>query len=224
MSRLKAAAAGHRLALVLVVLVVFAVAGGIAYGSIPDSSGVIHTCYTLDASSGDAFRVINAPSQHCKAGETALNWNQRGPTGPSGASGASGVRGASGASGASGVSGIQGVSGASGPQGASGPSGPAGAGGTFNTHTNSELFSLNACDTAPCESHHLLFTPCGNGETIVSGGYTTDPNDEDPFGNGGTVAAVKSYPVANGWAVDFQSPTEDGATNVNATVYAVCTS
>ena len=58
--------------------------GGIAYATIPDGSGVIHSCYS---NSSGSLRVINAPSQNCTATETALAWNQTGPTGPTGTPG-----------------------------------------------------------------------------------------------------------------------------------------
>jgi len=65
--------------------------GGIAYASIPDSSGVIHGCYK---NSTGSLKVIDDSSQTCASGETALNWNQTGPqgaTGPQGPQGPSGL-------------------------------------------------------------------------------------------------------------------------------------
>ena len=70
---------------------------------------VIHACYKND---GDLrFKVINAPSETCGVGFTALNFNQTGPIGPSGQRGASGVTGQIGPKGASGVSGATGQTG-----------------------------------------------------------------------------------------------------------------
>lgn len=43
---------------------------GLAWASIPDSNGVIHTCYK-----NQKWRVINAPSHSCDPTETALNIN-----------------------------------------------------------------------------------------------------------------------------------------------------
>jgi hypothetical protein len=57
------------------------VAGGIAYATIPDSSGVIHGCYSK---SGGSLRVIDASVTNCKSTETALGWNQSGAPGPPG--------------------------------------------------------------------------------------------------------------------------------------------
>jgi hypothetical protein len=88
-------------------------AGGIAYASIPDSHGVINGCYDRNGT----LRVISAgpgPGGSCKRAETALDWNQSGPTGARGATGSTGPNGASGATGATG---------STGPTGATGPSG-----------------------------------------------------------------------------------------------------
>ena len=92
-------------------------------------------------------------------------------------------------------------------------------------------FDLGACDAAPCASHHQLQQYCNNGEKVVGGGVTWEGiNQAEPpiFSNGGAVAISKSYPDATGdpqgWIVDLQSPTEDGATHLNATAYAVCAS
>src|SRR6266496_1318798 len=56
------------------------VVGGIAYASIPDSSGVIHGCLK-----DGKLRIIDTDQgQSCVASEQALNWNQTGPQGPAG--------------------------------------------------------------------------------------------------------------------------------------------
>jgi hypothetical protein len=91
----------HRLATGLAVAVAALALGGIAYATIPDSSGVIHGCYNVG---NGALRVIDTgKGQTCTAGrETALTWNQTGPQGPVGPQGPAG------------------------PQGTAGPQGPAG--------------------------------------------------------------------------------------------------
>ena len=45
--------------------------GGIAYASIPDSGGVIHTCYSKAVGT---WRPIDSPSQQCKGTETPLDF------------------------------------------------------------------------------------------------------------------------------------------------------
>ena len=63
-------------------------AGGVAYSSIPDAGGVIHGCYNTRG----ALRVIDTDASGiCEAGETALDWNQQGPTGRTGAEGPPGA-------------------------------------------------------------------------------------------------------------------------------------
>lgn len=90
------------------------VAGGVAYATIPDSSGVIHGCY---ARSGGSLRVIDATVTNCKSTETSLDWNAQGPQGPQGPAGPTGPTG---------PQGPQGPQGLTGPQGAAGPQGPSG--------------------------------------------------------------------------------------------------
>lgn len=75
------------MAAVLAVLVV----AGVAYASIPDSSGVIHGCYQTNKGS---LRVIDS-SASCAVGETALNWSQTGPPGAQGVQGPPGPAGPS---------------------------------------------------------------------------------------------------------------------------------
>jgi hypothetical protein len=67
---------------------------GIAYATIPDSGGVIHGCYTTKDGS---LRVIDpGAGGACDAKkETALDWNQTGPTGATGPQGPTGPTGTS---------------------------------------------------------------------------------------------------------------------------------
>jgi hypothetical protein len=78
-----------------------AVAGGVAYATIPDSGGVIHGCYLKSIGS---LRVIDpSAGQRCAGVEKAIQWNQTGPKGlqgPPGANGAAGPAGPAGAPGA----------------------------------------------------------------------------------------------------------------------------
>lgn len=59
----------------------FVALGGGAIAAIPDSGGVIHACYK---SNGDLRVVDSSSGKTCKANETALDWNQRGPKGEPG--------------------------------------------------------------------------------------------------------------------------------------------
>jgi hypothetical protein len=71
-------------------------AGGIAWASIPSSSGVITACYKTASAghgSGAALSVIDTSSTSCPSGYTSLPWSQAGPQGPAGATGATGSAG-----------------------------------------------------------------------------------------------------------------------------------
>lgn len=94
-------------------------AGGAAYATIPDSSGVVHGCY---AKSGGSVRVVDTSVDACKANETALDWNVQGPPGPQGPQGPQGQAGPTGPQGPAGPAGPAGQQGPAGPQGPSGAS------------------------------------------------------------------------------------------------------
>jgi len=55
-------------------------ATGLAVAAIPDSKGVIHSCY---AKSDGALRVVSG--KKCQAGEKKLSWNKQGAPGKAGA-------------------------------------------------------------------------------------------------------------------------------------------
>jgi hypothetical protein len=82
-------------ALVVSMVAVVLSLGAAAYAAIPDSGGVIHGCYQtsgglLTPPQGTVRVVDSAQGQSCRAGETALNWNQTGPQGPAGPVGPTG--------------------------------------------------------------------------------------------------------------------------------------
>ena len=87
-----------------------AVAGGIAYATIPDASGVIHACYNKTGQG--ALRVIDTDkAQTCQSSEAPLNWSQTGPQGPQGLQGPQGPIGPTGATGPTGPSDVYSVDG-----------------------------------------------------------------------------------------------------------------
>jgi hypothetical protein len=105
-------------------LVVLGVGAAFAFGAIPGGGGVISACYSN--TNGD-LRVIDAQAGGtCPSGETALTWNQKGPTGPKGATGPAGIRGATGPKGPTGAAGPKGTTGPAGPKGPTGAAGPKG--------------------------------------------------------------------------------------------------
>ncbi len=82
-------------------------AGGVAFASIPNSSGVVHACYQKK---GGGLRVIGGGK--CRKSEKSLAWNQQGSQGVQGIKGAQGIQGG------------QGIQGAQGAKGERGPAGP----------------------------------------------------------------------------------------------------
>lgn len=67
--------------LLIAMLAAGAVAAGTAFATIPDSTGMIHACFTK---SGGTLRVIDASVTSCKASETSLEWNVQGIQGDPG--------------------------------------------------------------------------------------------------------------------------------------------
>jgi hypothetical protein len=62
--------------------------GGVAFAAIPDSAGVIHSCYANDSGLLRVYDSAN-PGRPCDNTETALSWNQKGAPGPQGPRGPS---------------------------------------------------------------------------------------------------------------------------------------
>ena len=102
------------------------VLGGWAYAAIPTTGGTIRACVantkdfhsTVRHAKGSVRFVVR-----CRPDETAVLFNQRGPTGATGAAGAVGAPGASGAKGDTGAAGAKGPTGADGETGERGPRG-----------------------------------------------------------------------------------------------------
>jgi hypothetical protein len=90
-----------------------ALAGGIAYATIPGDGGVIQGCYD----SGGNLKVV--PALPCPKGYTQLPWNQQGPPGKDGLNGTNGKDGKDGANGVSVTSTALGQSDANCPEGGS---------------------------------------------------------------------------------------------------------
>jgi collagen triple helix repeat protein len=115
-----------------------ALAGGVAWATIPDAGGIYTACRH---NSTGALRLIDpslpstSPLGRCSPAETQVTWNQKGepgpvgpagPVGPKGDKGETGSVGATGAKGDTGAAGPAGPPGADGAPGADGPRGPMG--------------------------------------------------------------------------------------------------
>jgi hypothetical protein len=134
-----------------------AIAGGVAYATIPDEAGVINGCYrtNLDDQKGQ-LRVVDDPAS-CRSNEMAIRWNQEGPQGIQGIQGVRGIQGETGATGAQG------------PKGDKGDTGPAGTNGT-NGVSGFEVLETSL-DVAPGASASLI-VECPPGKTVLQGSWT----------------------------------------------------
>jgi hypothetical protein len=101
---------------------VVAIGAGSAY--ITYAAIAPYTFYACLSGTGALTQVSITSAPHCSTGQTAVSWNQVGPTGPTGPTGATGPQGPTGATG---LTGATGPAGATGPTGATGPAGPTGA-------------------------------------------------------------------------------------------------
>jgi len=100
--------------------------GGIALATIPDSGGVIHACFKPNDATrpggASLFVVDSERGGSCRAGDSALTFNQQGPQGPRGPQGPQGSTGPQGPAGPQGGIGPQGPKGDPGPPGEQGAS------------------------------------------------------------------------------------------------------
>lgn len=92
----------RRISVISVLSAAFVLLASITWASIPDASGVIHSCYSQ---AKGTWRPIDFPKQSCQSGEIELHWNQTGPQGPVGPAGATGATGPTGAGGPAGTNG-----------------------------------------------------------------------------------------------------------------------
>ena len=60
-------------------LVTFALAGGVAYVTIPDGGGVIHACYDKQSGQARIFDPAGGAIKGCGKTESEVSWNQTGP-------------------------------------------------------------------------------------------------------------------------------------------------
>jgi len=160
----------------LLAVVGAAVAAGIGYASIPDSSGQIHACYPVNGRGqvgGDSTLRVVDPSSTVRAGracgrdEVPLAWAQTG---------------------------------AAGPAGPAGPPGPAGTTNVYSVHTTGDV---DTGDTlAPIET---LSVPAGSYwfvATVNMGLHITNPFDitetcELDVESGALSDVVTGFPVVN---------------------------
>lgn len=85
-------------------------ASAVTPAAIPDTTGVIHSCYATSATYKTFVLINPASGTKCQSGYTALAFNQKGQPGAQGPAGARGPAGAAGPAGPQGPAGASGVS------------------------------------------------------------------------------------------------------------------
>ena len=199
---------GKRLTIAVATAAAVLAAGGIAYATIPSSSGVYTACVLKGVGT---IRLID-PSLgthsllgHCTPLETQVTWNQAGPAG------------------ATGLRGTTGPQGASGPAGPTGPTGPQGPAGSFSVQTDSP-----AVGDYSDYGDVVVDVSCPVGQTAVTGVWTVQPT----FLIGGVtyIANVVSFrssgPSGTGWQYTIINQGADipaGSGDVTLTVFCAPT-
>jgi hypothetical protein len=194
-------------------LVTGMLAGGVAWATIPDSAGVIHTCYSQ---STGTWRPVDYPTARCKSGETLLDLNQKGVKGDTGPQGPKGDKGDAGPQGAQGIQGLPGKDGAAGQPGEPGPAGPLGPAGPEGPAGISDYQVVTASIDVGGFGTTATEAACPAGKRVLGGGVWTHHSlvsrsapDIDLSGNW------------RFWQGAVSNPFIDGET---ITVYAICAS
>jgi hypothetical protein len=178
--------------IVVLIALLALVFGGVAYATIPDSSGVIHGCYS-NVTNGTLryLRVIDSPTQVCRSDETAINWNQAGTPGATGATGATGAIGAAGASGTNGVSGY-------------------------------ERVAVQQSCTPAQNQNCVARIACPVGKEVLGGGFSVNAPDGSQLSADNNIYVQSASPVTDtDFAVNTIERTS-GAGGYLVTAYAVC--
>ena len=198
-------------------------AGGVAWATIPGADNTIHGCYrTAGGDNQGQLRVVE-DSADCRSNETAIEWNQKGPTGSHrrhGAHWAAGTEeGDKGDTGATGAKGDKGDTGATGAKGDTGATGPAGQDGTNGTNGQNGAQGLKGDPGAP-----------GTNGTNGAPGQPGPPGPQGPQGpqgpSGTGSTAVYSVGPTDRTGVDVQpnnaqSPSPIGSLTLPVGTYLV---
>jgi Collagen triple helix repeat (20 copies) len=81
------------LSIALPALAALALAGGVAYATIPDGQGVIHACYDKQSGQVRIFDPAGGMIKGCGKTEAETSWSQTGPPGATGSAGPQGQQG-----------------------------------------------------------------------------------------------------------------------------------
>lgn len=199
--------------LISAAVVFAAVAAGVSYASVPDSSGVIHACYRTSSGNIGSIRIIETDKgQKCNSHESAITWNRTGPQGAQGSQGLqgpAGPQGPKGDAGAAGPQGPKGDTGATGPQGGTGATGPQGPKG--DTGATGPQGDTGATGPQGPKGDTGSRGPSGVNSPLVFGPYS-NPSDPDSG-----ICSDNNTSGNPGWATDnlsytyVVSPQSDGS-------------
>jgi len=134
-----------RLVVATIAALAIVVAAGVAWATIPDGSGVIHSCFKKQ---GGALRLIDpGAGGNCGSSENTLSWTQTGPGG---------------------VQGVQGIQGPQGDQGVQGKQGPPGVG----VSDYQVITALGTTATQGNDAYGTASADCPDGTRVVGGGFS----------------------------------------------------
>jgi hypothetical protein len=159
---------------------VTALAGGIAWASIPGDGNLIHGCYSqngVSATNGTQLNIIDTASASCSKGQKEIAWNQQGPKGDKGDQGPQGPAGTNGTNGKDGVDGTNGAPGATGPSGPQGPPGPPGPsvqGPPGPPGVSGYQIVYGGATTLDPFQYFSVKATCPAGKHALGGGFSTD--------------------------------------------------
>jgi hypothetical protein len=204
---------------------------GVAYASIPSSSGEINGCYGKE---NGQLRVVDSAGS-CKSNEVAIEWNQVGAEGPAGAAGPQGEVGPAGPEGPAGPTGPQGEICPAGPQGSQGPAGPTGPQGQVGPTgpqgpagpSGANVLNTVQIVTQPVDVPPHVVNPavhadavCPSGMMAVSGGYFIANLDT----NAPPTALISWRPSQDRWQVFFYNPSSTVTVSAQTIAYCAPTS
>jgi hypothetical protein len=203
------------------------ISAGVAYATIPDSTGQYHAC----VSDGQGLvRIIDhGADENCKQNERHVHWGQTGPPGPAGPAGPqgetgpAGPQGPQGETGPAGPQGPQGETGPAGPQGPQGETGPAGPAGPAGPQgetgptgaagppgppspsgvTGFEM--VTAASAVNSADDKVLFVTCPAGKIVIAGGWLVSSEGNNALNNAIVRRSVHAYAdapfFASSWVI-----------------------
>ena len=199
-----------------------AIAGGVAYATIPDGGKVYHACMLNNVGT---IRLIdptlpssNLMSKCSSSLETPVSWSQAGPQGiqgPAGAAGKNGVDGKDGLNGKNGLDGKNGVDGRPGADGKDGAAGPAGAAGKDGAGITSSSLAPDSTSQI-CPTGGSRFSSPLTGDTYACNGK--NGADGAPGKDGASLTSIEAL---NGVQCDPLSAVLTGTVKVSLGVNGV---